>query len=47
VIAFRITYNVTTVGAVLRAAAVGGGYAIIVIATLIGIVFLLLGTPRL
>jgi len=47
VLAFRVTYNVTTVGAVLRAAAVGGGYAILVIAALVGIVFLMLGKPTL
>ena len=47
VLAFRVTYNVTTAGAVLRAAAVGGGYGILVIAALVGIVFLILGTPTL
>jgi len=47
VLAFRVTYGVTPAGAVLRAAAVGGGYAILVTAALIGIVLVISGKPTL
>jgi hypothetical protein len=47
VLAFRATYNLTTAGAVLRAAAVGGGYAILMIAALVGIILLTIGRPTL